>query len=81
MFKTKMISVEVQTNLILNLDLAKKSGWSSPYPEKIRIHSLLINEENNPKIIGAVVQTHNLFVIGQRDWQDINMYYSLGSEI
>ena len=45
--------------------------------EKIKIHSLLINEENSPKIIGAVVQTHNLFVIGQRDWEDINMYYSL----
>ena len=77
MFKAKMISVEVQTNLIFNQELSKKSGWNSPYPEKIKIHSLLINEENSPKIIGAVVQTHNLFVIGQRDWEDINMYYSL----
>lgn len=77
MFKAKMISVEVQTNLIFNQELSKKSGWNSPYPEKIKIHSLLINEENSPKIIGAVIQTHNLFVIGQRDWEDINMYYSL----
>ena len=77
MFKGKMISVEVQTSLVFNQELAKKSGWNSPYPEKIKIHSLLINEESSPKIIGAVIQTHNLFVIGQRDWEDINMYYSL----
>jgi len=77
MFKNKMISVDIKTEICLNKNLSSERGWNSPYPENIKIHSLLIIEGSEPQIIGAVIQTHNFFVIGQRDWLDINMYYGL----
>jgi hypothetical protein len=77
MFKNKMISVDIKTEIFLNKELSSDRGWNTPYPENIIIHSLLITEGSEPQVIGAVIQTHNFFVIGQRDWLDINMYYRL----
>ena len=78
MFKAKMISVEVQTNLIFNQELSKKSGWNSPYPEKIKIHSLcswsnIINVLTKEEIIpNKDIDDLKIFLKNPKKWREFN---------